>query len=142
MNETIIASAEVPETILEDGASADEKSYTLRSAKSELRKLENARENRKQAIKRLQAELRDLNQRIKQMTALVDDLAQEELHRKILMTFNKKMTPEQVSKALDLIQKVNGDLDAISVDQIAEIVHSAAEDAREKEMSEPAGTPT
>lgn len=119
-----------------------EKTYTLRSAKAELRRLTKARESKKQTIKRLQDEVRELNPEIKKMTALVESLMQEDMQRKILAAFSKKMSQEQVSRALDLIQRLNGDLDTVGVDKIAEIVHIAAEDARGKELSETAPSST
>lgn len=111
-----------------------EKTYTLRSAKVELRRLTKARESKKQTIKRLQDEVREMNPEIKKMTALVESLTQEDMQRKILAAFSKKMSQEQVSRALDLIQRLNGDLDTVGVDKIAEIVHTAALDAREREQ--------
>ncbi len=142
MNEELIQPVAQPVTEKEDAAPTAEKSFTLRSAKSELRRLEKARDSKRETIKRLQDELKELTPKIKQMAALVEQLSQEETHRKILATFSgKKMSQAQVSKALDLIQKLDGDLDNVSVDQIAAIVHSAAEDARGKDTPVTASEP-
>ncbi len=106
-----------------------EKPYTLRKVRSELKKLENSREQKKKKIKTLTEELKAENARIKELESLYDELYHEELQKQIYTAWFKKgtMTGEQVAKILELSKQIQDKIDILDVDTMVQAVTTVYE---------------
>ena len=79
-----------------------EKQYTLKSAKSELARLEKSRESKTAKIQQLRSELKELNVKVKELESICDTLYHEDLQRQIAAEWFKeqKLSGAQIAKFL------------------------------------------
>lgn len=102
----------------------DEKTYTLKSIKSEIAKLEKSRQKKKEKISTLTAELKADNTKMKELEKIFDDLYHESLQQKIATLWfrEEKMTAEQVEKFLELSKQIHDKIDILDVQTIVNAV--------------------
>lgn len=107
---------------------SDEKTYTLKSARSELAKLQRRIENKKASIERLKAEIRQDTAEMKQLTAICESLHQEAVQQKLsVILFRKNFTPEQIDKLVELTVRMSDNIDDISIDQLNALMQGATD---------------
>lgn len=107
---------------------SDEKFYTLKSARSELAKLEHRIETKKASIERLKAEIRQDTAKVKQLTAICESLHQEAVQQKLsVILFRKNFTSEQIDKLVELTVRMSDNIDDISIGQLNAMIQTAAE---------------
>lgn len=102
----------------------DEKTYTLKSIRSEIAKLEKSRQKKKEKISILTAELKADNIKMKELEKIFDDLYHEDLQQKIATLWFKeeKMSTEQVEKFLELSKQIHDKIDILDVQTIVNAV--------------------
>lgn len=110
------------------------KRYTLKSARTALRRMEADLEKKNEQIAVLKKEIADLKPQIRAMSVTVEQLEKAETERKVhdaLRMKSKHMTGNQVLAALNLVQHLNGDLDGIDIDELARVIRTAVQDKRQ-----------
>lgn len=101
-----------------------EKSYTLKSVQKELKRFEKSRQQKKEKIQTLTAELKSENAKIRELEAIHDKLYHEDLQKKIADAWfkNGSMTGEQVAKILELSRQIQDKIDILDVDTVVNAV--------------------
>ena len=111
------------------------KRYSLKSAQTALKRMQADLEKKTEQLAALKKEIAALKPEIRSMTTLVKQLQQEETERKMHDAFrmkSKHMTEDQVMKALDIVQELDGDLDDIDIDELTKIIRAEAGRKRER----------
>ncbi|MBQ6041510.1 MAG: hypothetical protein IJL32_12180 [Oscillospiraceae bacterium] len=111
------------------------KRYSLKSAQTALKRMQADMDKKTEQLAVLKKEIAALKPEIRSMTALVKQLQQEETERKMRDAFrmkSKHMTEDQVMKALDIVQELDGDLDDIDIDELTKIIRAEAGRKRER----------
>lgn len=111
------------------------KQYSLKSARTALKRMETDLERKTEQVEVLKKEIAALKPEIRSMKALVKQLQQEETERKMRDAFrmkSKHMTEDQLMKALDIVQELDGDLDDIDIDVVTKIIRAEAGRKRER----------
>lgn len=106
------------------------KRYSLKSARTALKRMQADLEKKMEQIAALKKEIAVLKSEIRTMTALVEQLERAEAEKKMQDAFrmkSKHMTGNQVMKALNLVQQLDGDLDSIDIDELTTIIRAATE---------------
>lgn len=119
--------------------SEKEKTYTMKSAQSELARLEKSRDKKKEKLQQLTAELKETNAKIKELEGIYDTLYHEDLQRKIASVWFKeqKMTGEQIAKFLELSTQIHDKIDILDVATVVRAVtHVYDAQKRESESSQ------
>lgn len=101
-----------------------EKVYTLKSAQSELKKLQAAREKKRTTIKKLSDGLKEDAKRIKELEKICDRLTKESLQEQIAIKWFKErsMTGDEVSQFLELGVQLHDKLPVLDVAAIVQAV--------------------
>lgn len=104
-----------------------EKQYTLKSAKSELAKLQKAKECKTAKIQQLRAEVKETNARIKELEAIYDTLCRENLQQQIAAVWFKeqKLSAEQIKKFLEISRHLHDKIDTLDVFTIVQAINAA-----------------
>lgn len=104
-----------------------EKQYTLKSAKSELAKLEKSRESKNAKIQQLRAELKEINAKMKALESIYDTLYHEDLQRQIAEEWFKeqKLSGGQIQKFLELSRHLHDKIDTLDVFTVVQAVNAA-----------------
>ena len=129
------ASDEIDESDMIPDESGKPKRYSLKSAKTALKRMQADLDKKTEQLAVLKKEIAALKPEIRSMTALVKQLQQEETERKMHDAFrmkSKHMTEDQVMKALDIVQELDGDLDEIDIDELTKIIRAEAGRKRER----------
>lgn len=101
-----------------------EKVYTLKSAQSELKKLQAAREKKRNTIKKLTDGLKEDAKKIKELEKICDRLTKESLQEQIAIKWFKErsMTGDEVSQFLELGVQLHDKLPVLDVATIVQAV--------------------
>lgn len=104
--------------------SEKEKTYTLKSAQSELERLEKSRAKKKQKIQDLTAELKEINAKVKELEGIYDMLYHEDIQRQIASLWfkEKKMTGEQIAKFLELSTQIHDKIDILDLTTVVQAI--------------------
>lgn len=104
-----------------------EKQYTLKSARSELTRLEKSKESKTEKIQQLRAELKEINTKIKELEAVYDTLYHEDLQRQIAAEWfrEQKLTGEQIMKFLELSKHLHDKIDVLDIATVVQAVNAA-----------------
>ncbi len=119
------------------------KRYTLKSARTALRRLEADLNKKTEQIAALKQEIVKLKPQIRTMSALVEQLQKEETEKKVQDAFrmkSKHMTSSQVLTALDLVQQLNGDLENMDIAELASLIREKASDKKKDQEAEKVDT--
>ena len=119
------------------------KRYTLKSARTALRRLEADLNKKTEQIAVLKQEIVKLKPQIRTMSALVEQLQREETEKKVQDAFrmkSKHMTSSQVLTALDLVQQLNGDLEDMDIAELANLIREKASDRKKDQEAEKVDT--
>lgn len=119
------------------------KRYTLKSARTALRRLEADLNKKTEQIAVLKQEIVKLKPQIRTMSALVEQLQREETEKKVqdaLRMKSKHMTSSQVLTALDLVQQLNGDLEDMDIAELANLIREKASDRKKDQEAEKVDT--
>lgn len=119
------------------------KQYTLKSARTALRRLEADLNKKTEQIAVLKQEIVKLKPQIRTMSALVEQLQKEETEKKVQDAFrmkSKHMTSSQVLTALDLVQQLNGDLENMDIAELASLIREKASDKKKDQEAEKVDT--
>lgn len=119
------------------------KRYTLKSARTALRRLEADLNKKTEQIAVLKQEIVKLKPQIRTMSALVEQLQREETEKKVqdaLRMKSKHMTSSQVLTALDLVQQLNGDLEDMDIAELANLIREKASDKKKEQETEKVDT--
>ena len=102
-----------------------EKQYTLKSAKSELARLEKSRESKTAKIQQLRSELKELNAKVKELESICDTLYHEDLQRQIAVEWFKeqKLSGAQIAKFLELSRHLHDKIDALDIATVVQAVN-------------------
>lgn len=108
----------------------EKKTYTLKSAKSEIERLEKSREKKREKIKLLNDEIKEEGARLKELESIYDSLYQESLQKKIADAWFKgnKLSGEQITKFLEFSAKIQDKIDIIDIDKAADAVAAVVAD--------------
>lgn len=114
---------------------SDEKTYTLKNVRSEIKRIEVSREKKRDKIKQLNAEIKSDSIRLKELESIYDELYRNDLQRMIANAWfkGKKMTGEQITKFLALSTKIQDKIDILDVDKAAEIITAAYDTAPDEQ---------
>lgn len=114
---------------------SDEKTYTLKNVRSEIKRIEVSREKKRDKIKQLNAEIKSDSIRLKELESIYDELYRNDLQRMIANAWfkDKKMTGEQITKFLALSTKIQDKIDILDVDKAAEIITAAYDTAPDEQ---------
>lgn len=109
-----------------------EKQYTLKSAKSELARLEKSRESKTAKIQQLRSELKEINAKVKELESIYDTLYHEDLQRQIAVEWFKeqKLSGVQIAKFLELSRHLHDKIDTLDVVTIVQAVNAAYQEKR------------
>lgn len=104
-----------------------EKSYTLKSVKSEITRIEKSREKKREKIRQLTEEIKADGSRLKELESIYDSLYHEDLQRQIAAAWFKgnKLTGEQITKFLELSTQISDKIDILDVDTLVKAVTTA-----------------
>lgn len=113
-----------------------EKVYTLKSIQSEITRLENSRNKKKEKIKTLTAELKEDNTKMKELEKIYDDLYHEDLKEKVATLWIKeeKLTKEQIAKFLELSKQIHDKIDVIDIQTVVSAVTDIYDKQQEKSI--------
>ncbi len=133
MNEAEKKKAElVEEARLETGAvGEDAQKYTMRSARLAIQRKETAIRKRKEKITQLELDNQEDQEAIRQLETICTRLQSQEIMQKLSEIHDKGATveTEQINRALELLALVGDAVEALSVEQMALAVQSAASQA-------------
>lgn len=104
-----------------------EKQYTLKSAKSELARLEKLRKNKNEKIQQLRAELKEINAKVKEVESVYDTLYHEDLQRQIATVWFKeqKLSGDQIAKFLEISKHLYDKIDVLDITAVVQAVNAA-----------------
>ena len=133
MNEAEKKKAElVEEARQETGAvGEDAQKYTIRSARLAIHRKETAIRKRKEKITQLELDNQEDQEAIRQLETICTRLQSQEIMQKLSEIHDKGATveTEQINRALELLALVGDAVEALSVEQMALAVQSAASQA-------------
>ncbi|MBR3418213.1 MAG: hypothetical protein IKG82_05940 [Oscillospiraceae bacterium] len=133
MNEAEKKKAElVEEARQETGAAGeDAQKYTMRSARLAIQRKETAIRKRKEKITQLELDNQEDQEAIRQLETICTRLQSQEIMQKLSEIHDKGATveTEQINRALELLALVGDAVEALSVEQMALAVQSAASQA-------------
>ena len=133
MNEAEKKKAElVEEARQETGAAGeDAQKYTMRSARLAIQRKETAIRKRKEKITQLELDNQEDQEAIRQLETICTRLQSQEIMQKLSEIHDKGATveTEQINRALELLALVGDAVEALSVEQMALAVQSAASKA-------------
>lgn len=133
MNEAEKKKAElVEEARQETGAAGeDAQKYTMRSARLAIQRKETAIRKRKEKITQLELDNQEDHEAIRQLETICTRLQSQEIMQKLSEIHDKGATveTEQINRALELLALVGDAVEALSVEQMALAVQSAASQA-------------
>ena len=133
MNEAEKKKAElVEEAWQETGAAGeDAQKYTMRSARLAIQRKETAIRKRKKKITQLELDNQEDQEAIRQLETICTRLQSQEIMQKLSEIHDKGATveTEQINRALELLALVGDAVEALSVEQMALAVQSAASQA-------------
>lgn len=112
-----------------DLVEAEARKYTLRSARQAIQRKETAIQKRQERITALQLENQEDRGAIRDLEAICIYLQSQEVMKKLaeLKTTGSTVDTEQINKALDFLALVGDAFDMLSIQQLAEVVNSAAD---------------
>lgn len=125
-----------PQMDTDSSTAEDEKQpkrYTLKSARTALRRMEADLDKKTEQIAGLKKEIAELKPKIRAMSALIEQLQKAETEKKVHDAFrmkSKHMTSNQVLIALNLVQQLAGDLDDMDIDELASMIRAKASDKK------------
>lgn len=104
---------------------ANEKKYTLKTAQSELNKLEEKKLKKMAELEAVKNEIKEIDISIKNINKTIDKLNSENLKKQMSEALfeNSGLTNEQISKLLELSQKIGDKIDNVDVDELVSIIH-------------------
>lgn len=104
-----------------------EKQYTLKSAKSELARLEKSRQSKNEKIQQLRAELKEINTKVKELESIYDTLYHEDLQRQIAAVWFKeqKLSGDQIVKFLEISKHLYDKIDLLDIATVVQAVNAA-----------------
>lgn len=104
-----------------------EKQYTLKSAKSELARLEKSRQSKNEKIQQLRAELKEINTKVKELESIYDTLYHEDLQRQIAAVWFKeqKLSGDQIVKFLEISKRLYDKIDLLDIATVVQAVEAA-----------------
>lgn len=104
-----------------------EKQYTLKSAKSELARLEKSRQSKNEKIQQLRVELKEINAKVKELESIYDTLYHEDLQRQIAAVWFKeqKLSGDQIVKFLEISKHLYDKIDLLDIATIVQAVNNA-----------------
>ncbi len=133
MNEAEKKKAElVEEARQETGAAGeDAQKYTMRSARLAIQRKETAIRKRKEKITQLELDNQEDQEAIRQLETICTRLQSQEIMQKLSEIHDKgaNVETEQINRALELLALVGDAVEALSVEQMALAVQSAASQA-------------
>ena len=133
MNEAEKKKAElVEEARQETGAAGeDAQKYTMRSARLAIQRKETAIRKRKEKITQLELDNQEDQEAIRQLETICTRLQSQEIMQKLSEIHDKGATveTEQINRVLELLALVGDAVEALSVEQMALAVQSAASQA-------------
>lgn len=103
---------------------ANEKKYTLKTAQSELNKLEEKKLKKMAELEAVKNEIKEIDISIKNINKTIDKLNSESLKKQMSEALfeNSGLTNEQISKLLELSQKIGDKIDNVDVDELVSII--------------------
>lgn len=118
-----------------------EKTYTLKSVKSEISRIEKSRDKKRDKIRQLTEEIKADGSRLKELEAIYDSLYHEDLQRQIAAAWfkGKKLTGEQITKFLELSTQISDKIDILDVDTVVQAVTAVYN--KQKTVEEAASQP-
>ncbi len=104
-----------------------EKQYTLKSARSELARLEKSKESKTAKIQQMRAELKEINTKIKELESICDTLYHEDLQRQIAAVWFKeqKLSGNQIKKFLEISKHLYDKIDMLDIATVVQAVNAA-----------------
>lgn len=129
-----------------------EKSYTLKSVQTEIKRMKKALENKQSEIKKLSEEIKTDKKSLRELEGIYTTLYQESLQKQIASAWFKgnKMTGEQIKKFLELSTQISDKIDCLDVVDMVDAVNNAynehetgsaiTENAAEKDSEEKVDT--
>lgn len=119
------------------------KRYTLKSARTALRRMEADLDKKTEQIAGLKKEIAELKPKIRSMSALIEQLQKAETEKKVHDAFrmkSKHITSNQVLIALNLVQQLAGDLDDMDIDELASMIREKASAKKKGQETETVDT--
>ena len=112
-------------------AGEDAQKYTMRSARLAIQRKETAIRKRKEKITQLELDNQEDQEAIRQLETICTRLQSQEIMQKLSEIHDKGATveTEQINRALELLALVGDAVEALSVEQMALAVQSAASQA-------------
>lgn len=103
------------------------KQYTIKSAKSELARMEKSRQSKNEKIQQLRAELKEINTKVKELESIYDTLYHENLQRQIATVWFKeqKLSGDQIAKFLEISKHLYDKIDLLDIATIVQAVNNA-----------------
>lgn len=100
----------------------NEKKYNLRTVKNQLKKLEEKREKKQEDLSRIKSEIKDLDIQIKEAKRLIEKITNDRLKKQVTESLFDKcgLTNEQISKLLELSQKIGKKIDNVDIDSLVD----------------------
>ena len=100
---------------------------TIKSAKSELARMEKSRQSKNEKIQQLRAELKEINTKVKELESIYDTLYHENLQRQIATVWFKeqKLSGDQIAKFLEISKHLYDKIDLLDIATIVQAVNNA-----------------
>jgi SMC interacting uncharacterized protein involved in chromosome segregation len=114
---------------------SEPKHYTLKSARTALRRMEAEAEKKAEQIAALKKEITEMKPKMRAMSALIEQLEKEETEKKVhdaLRMRSKHMTGTQVLAALDLVQQLESDLGDMDITELASMIRATVSEKKKQ----------
>lgn len=111
------------------------KKYTLKSAQSELKRLEEKKSKKEETLKALNAEIKEINTQIREISKVIEKLNSESLKKEVTVALFKgsNLTNEQISKLIELNRRIGNNIDNVDIDSIVSSIPQKTEETNVNE---------
>lgn len=117
------------------------KQYNLKSAKTALARMQAESEKKTEQIAMLKKEIAELKPQIRKMSILVEQLETAETQKKVYDTMKSKhLNHTQLMVALNLVQRLDGDLEHMDIDELEILIRSSVSDKTKEAETEKVDT--
>ncbi len=118
-----------------------EKPYTLKTARTEIKRLEQMLQKKKESAAKLKIDIKAINKQLKELRAIHENLEHEYLQNQITAAWfkEKKLSGEQITKLLELGKQLGDKIDNLSVGAITEAVSLVCDEQQPENATDETG---
>lgn len=121
-----------------------EKNYTVKNIKSEIARVEKSIEKKREKLNQLKADIKTEERHLKELKKTSETLNNAELQKQITAAWfkNSKLTGEQISKILEISDKISDKIDNLDVGTAVKAISQAYDEKKREETDSSAESET